>query len=108
MLYDVPKEDIAKAIGKELGVSHELMYSLTRDHQGALGRSLAAYLGRKLSGYSIVDMARHFERDPSVISQQVVKAERLLLEDGKLAKRIDRVEKELILGRKKKYLVTNA
>jgi putative transposase len=107
-LYDIPKEDIAEAIGRELGISHELMYSLTRDRQGALGRSFAAYLGRKLCGYSIVDMARHFERDPVVISQQVEKAERLMLEDGKLAKRIDRVEKELIRGRKKKYFVTNA
>jgi len=108
LLYDVPKEDIAEAIGRELGISHELMYSLTRDRQGALGRSLTAYLGRKLGGYAIVDMARHFERDPVVISQQLAKAERLISADGKLAQRIDRVEKGLVQGRKKKYFVTNA
>ena len=37
-------------------------------------------------------MARHFERDPMVISQAVAKAERLILGDGKLAKRLSTVK----------------
>jgi putative transposase len=108
LLYDIPMKDIAEAVGEEMGISLERIYSLTRDRQGAQGRGLAAYLGRKLSGHAVIDMARYFKRNPIVISQAVAKAERWISGDKKFGKRIERVEKELVRRRKRKYLVTNA
>ncbi len=47
--WDISMEDIVKKVGERLGIPWERMYSLTRERQGAYGRGVVGYLGRKLA-----------------------------------------------------------
>jgi len=108
VLYEVSIEEITREVGKHIGIPLDRIGSLSRNRDGAYGRSLVAYLARKLSGDLIKDIAGYFHKEPATISLGVAKVERLLMRDGSLAERMDQVEKNLIEGRKKKYLITNA
>ena len=45
--YDIPFEEIVSAGGSTLDVSRDLFYSVTRNRQGAWGRAVTPYVGRK-------------------------------------------------------------
>jgi len=108
VLYEIPLEDIVMEVGKVVGIAPDRMYSLSRDRQGAFGRGLAAYLARKLSGYRVKDVARHFHREPVAISQGMMKVEHRLRADEDLAQQVEMMERELTKNRRKKYVITNA
>lgn len=51
-VYKIPLEDMIEAIEAQFRIRKSLLYSSSRNRQGALGRSLVAYLGRRWAGYS--------------------------------------------------------
>jgi REP element-mobilizing transposase RayT len=106
--YEIPLEDIVMGVGKTTGITSGQIHSLRRDRRGAFGRSLVAYLARKLSGYLIKDVAVYFHREPAMISQGIMKTENLLQADESLVKKVEMIERKLIRNRRKKYLITNA
>jgi len=108
VFYEIPIEEIVKEVGKNIGITEDRICSLSRDRKGAYGRSLVAYLARKLSGCLLKDIARYFRREPMTISQGVAKVERVFGGDEDLAKKLGQIEKKLIEKRRKKYLITNA
>jgi REP element-mobilizing transposase RayT len=69
-LYDIPLDHITLMVSNVTGISQEKLHSLTRDRKGAYGRSLVAYLARKVSGQLVKDIARHFKREPMTISPE--------------------------------------
>jgi len=66
-VYEITLEEIVSQVGSTLGLPMELLYSHTRNRQGAWGRAVCAYLGRKLGGYQIREIAERFNRDPVAV-----------------------------------------
>jgi chromosomal replication initiation ATPase DnaA len=91
-----------------MGIAQDRLYFLTRDRKGAYGRVLFAYLGRKLSGYLVKDISHDFRREPMTIIEAVMRLERLMEKDEDLARKVNVMEKDLVKGRKRKYLITDA
>jgi len=94
-----------EAIEGRFKIRRSLVYSFSRNREGALGRSLVAYLGRRWAGYSLRVVADHFGRDPVVISVGVKRLEERLGADRGFSQRVEILEKNLI--RNKKILKVN-
>ncbi len=108
VLFDIPLEEIVMEVGGQIGVRRDQFYSLGRERRGAYGRGIVAYLARKLGGYLVKEIAEYFRREPMTISGAIIKVEDQIQRDGALAKRIGLLERDLIKGRRKKYLITVA
>jgi chromosomal replication initiation ATPase DnaA len=91
-----------------MGIPRDQVYSLTRGRKGAWGRNLAAYLARKLAGFRVIEVARHFKREPMTISLGVKKVENLLQREKAMAKKVEIMERNLMEKSKKKYFITIA
>jgi putative transposase len=104
-LYNIPIGEIVSEVSSVLNISPDLFYTPTRNRQGALGRSIVGYLGRKLRGHQIKGTAEHFNRDPVVISQGIQRLENRLSERKGLAKTIISIEKSLIQNSSSKILI---
>ena len=50
-VYNITLGEIVSEVSTVLNISTDLFYSPTRNRQGALGRSIVGYLGRKLGGH---------------------------------------------------------
>ena len=107
-VYDIPLRDIALEVSEATGIPQDRLYSLARNRRGAFGRSVVAYLARKVSGYSVKDIAQHFRREPMTISQAIIKLEDLIQRDKDLGKTIESIESTLKKKGVKKYLITIA
>jgi hypothetical protein len=108
IIYDIPMDEIVLEVSNTTGITEDKLYSLTRARRGAYGRSLVAYLARKVSGYLVKDIAEHFRRKPVTISQAIIKMENLIQKDKKIEKMVKYMERNLIKNKKKKYLITTA
>jgi chromosomal replication initiation ATPase DnaA len=106
--WDISLEKIVLEVLRETGIPRDQVYSLTRGRKGALGRHLAAYLARKLAGFRVIEVARHFHREPMTLSLGVKKVESLLQNDKALAKKVEIMERNLTEKSKKKYFITIA
>ncbi len=107
-VYDISIAEIVSEVSFVLKIPSDLIYSDSRNRQGALGRAVVGYVGRKLAGHRVKVVAEHFHRDPVVISQRMQKLEERLREDGTLQGVVKGVEKTLTRDRKRKYLFTYA
>ncbi len=106
--WEISLEKIVLEVLREMGIPRDQVYSLTRGRKGALGRNLAAYLARKLAGFRVIEVARHFNREPMTISLGVKKVENLLQREKAMAKKVEIMERNLMEKSKKKYLITIA
>ena len=104
-LYDISLGEIVSEVSSVLNVSTDLFHSSTRNRQGALGRAVVGYIGRKLGGYQIRAVAEHFNRDPVVISQGIRRLESKLIEGKGFAKTMISIEKSLIQNSSRKILI---
>jgi hypothetical protein len=87
--------EIVSAVSSVLTIPRELLYSRSRNRQGAWGRSVTGYVARRLSNYQIKTIAEHFGRDPAGISRGINRLEQMLRQDEAIAKKIARVEEIL-------------
>jgi hypothetical protein len=106
--WDISLERIVLEVLREMGIPRDQVYSLSRGRKGALGRNLAAYLARRLAGFRVIEVARHFNREPMTLSLGVQKVESLLQSDRGLAKKVERMERNLKEKSKRKYFITIA
>jgi len=104
-VYDIPLAHIASEVSSALHLPPDLLYSLTRNRQGALGRAVTGYVGRKLGGYQIKATAAHFHRDPVVISQGIKRLENKLKEEKGFVKTVIDIEQSLIGKSSRKILI---
>ena len=100
--YDISLDEIVSTTSRTMNIPVEMFYTPSRNRQGALGRSVAGYLARKLANIRVKSVAGHFERDPVVISQGINKLEKRLLDEKEIKKVMTRLEKDLTEGRKRK------
>jgi hypothetical protein len=108
LVYDIPIEIIAQEVSRATGVAQGKLYSLSRSREGAYGRSMVGYLARLISGYMVTDVARHFQRSSTRMSQAVIQFENELRKDEHLRKTIEKLKEKLIKKGKKKYFITIA
>ena len=106
--WEVPMERIVREVIQGMKISRDRLYSLTRDRQGAYGRSLVAYLARKLAGFRVNEIAQHFNRGSMSICWGVRKVEKTLQEDKEFSTAVEIMEKNLIEKSRKKYFITIA
>ena len=104
LVYELPIEEIVSAVEYTLGIAKYIFYSFTRSRQGAWGRAVVAFLGKKWGGYQLKRFAEHFKRDPVVMSKGVRGVEKKLTEDGAFARSVERMEKILIQNKRPKIV----
>jgi putative transposase len=105
-IYDITIVEIVSAVSSVLEISPDLIYSGSRNRQGALGRAVVGYVGRRLAGHRVKAVAVHFHRDPVAITQGMQKLEVRLQKDRAFQGVVKGIEETLTRGRKKKYLFT--
>ena len=104
LVYELPIEEIVSAVEYTLGIAKYIFYSFTRSRQGAWGRAVVAFLGKKWGGYQLKRFAEHFKRDPVVMSKGVRGVEKKLAEDKAFARSVERMEKNLIQDKRSKIV----
>lgn len=106
--YDLPVEEIVAEVSRRMEIPRERMFSLTRDRQGAWGWGLVAYLRRKLGGCRVKDLADFWGREPTTLNEEIGKVEERANADEGFRHAVERMEKNFIRNRRKKYLITVA
>jgi len=104
-VYDISLGQIVSEVSSALHLPTDLLYSLTRNRQGALGRAVTGYVGRKLGGYQIKATATHFHRDPVVISQGIKRLENTFKEEKGFVTTVHDIEQSLIQKSNRKILI---
>jgi chromosomal replication initiation ATPase DnaA len=84
------------------------LYSDRRDRKVAGVRGLVSYLARRISGYTVKEIADHFRRSSVTISEAIEKVEDLLRKDKAFERKLNLLSQNLIKGRKRKYRITEA
>jgi chromosomal replication initiation ATPase DnaA len=69
---------------------------------------MVAYLARRISGYTVGEIADHFRRSSVTVSEAITQVEDLLRKDVTFAKVLEVLKENLIKGRKRKYRITEA
>ena len=69
---------------------------------------MAAYLARRISEYTVKEIADHFLRSSVTVSEAIRKVEDLLRKDDTFANRLELLIGNLIKRRKRKYRITEA
>ena len=106
LIYDVVYSNMSPELPNELFTysrdvpMSSLLYSPNRNREGALGRAVVAYLGRKWAGFSFRAAAEHFRRDPVVISGVIRRLEQRIERDRDYCRRVEILEKNLIRNKK--------
>jgi hypothetical protein len=107
-VYDIPLEVLSHEVSRAVGITESKMQSATRDRGGVRGRSIVAYLARKIAGYTVKEIANYFKRSAVTIGEGIVKVEELVREDKSFEKALKRMEENVVKGRKRKYRVSVA
>jgi hypothetical protein len=63
-------------------------------------------LSRRISGYTVKELADHFQRSPVTIGEAIMKVEDLFKRDKLFEKAIKSMEENLVKGRKRKYCIS--
>ncbi|HOD36773.1 MAG TPA: transposase [Syntrophales bacterium] len=88
-----------------LKIDRILFYSATRNRDGALGRAVVGYLGRKIFGYANSVIASQFRKDPATLSCGVRRVEERLMREISFAKLIEKLEDALVQDRDKYQII---
>jgi len=107
-VYDVALEAISERAGRAMGIKVEKLHSVTREREGACGRGLVVYMAKRISDYTIKELADYFRRSAATISEAIVKVEDHLEKDKALEKTVSITRMKLIEGRKRKYRISDA
>jgi chromosomal replication initiation ATPase DnaA len=104
-VYDIPLAEIVSEVSSALDISTDFLCSPNRNREGALGRAVVGYVGRKLGGHQIRRIAEHFKRDPVVMSQGTKRLEDKLGDGEGFAKTISNIERSLIRNSSRRILI---
>ena len=95
---EISIERLITAVSNILGIERILLYSATRGREGALGRAVVGYLGRKICGYENSLIASHFRRDPATLSCGVRSVMERITREESFARLMKKLEDALIQG----------
>lgn len=63
-------------VERSYGIPASVVRGISRNRNGALGRSIVGYLGRKLAGYPLSSISEYFRRDSVSLCQGISKMEK--------------------------------
>lgn len=99
MMDDLPRllsvARIQHRVASAFDVSMHDMISARRDRRTAVARHAAMYLARKLTRYSLPQIARCFDRDHTTVLTAIKACEGRMVRHAGLLQTIDRLENEL-------------
>jgi chromosomal replication initiation ATPase DnaA len=75
---------------------------MTRNREGAWGRGIVGYVGKKLCGYTSKSLAEYFDRDPVAMSRGIGKVEARAGSDKDFEAKLWRLEEVITLGKNRK------
>ena len=101
-IYDISIQELVVQVSSAFGMPMETVCSMTRNREGAWGRGIVGYLGKKLCGYSVKSLAEYFHRDPVAMSRGMGKVERRMGADKDLKTKLRKLEEAITLDRKRK------
>jgi REP element-mobilizing transposase RayT len=101
-VYDISIQELVAHVSSALSMPVETVCSLTRNREGAWGRAIVGYVGKKLCGYSNKSFAEYFHRDPVAISRGIGKVEGRMGADKNFKAKLRRLEEVITLDRKRK------
>ena len=104
----IPTLETISRVARAIGSEEDELHSGRRGRQGSRGRGMVAYLARRLSRYTVREIADHFRRSSVTVSEAIMKVEDLLRKDIAFAKALGLLSENLIKGRKRKYRITEA
>ncbi len=107
-IYEIPLEEIAREVSEAIEVRGDDLYSARRGREAAGVRGVVSYPARKISGYSLKEIADHFRRSSITISEGIRKVEDLLRMDKAFRRQLTFLSQKLVKGRKRKYRITEA
>ncbi len=101
-VYDISIQELVGRVSSVVGISAKTVCSMTRNREGAWGRAIVAYVGKKLCGYSNKSFAEYFHRDPVAMSRGIAKVEGKAGSDKDFEAKLRRLEGMITLGQKGK------
>ena len=101
-VYDILIQELVGRISSVFGMSVETICSMTRNREGAWGRGIVGYVGKRLCGYSNKSFSECFYRDPVVISRGIAKVEGKIGSDKDFEAKLRRLERVITLGQRRK------
>jgi REP element-mobilizing transposase RayT len=100
--YDLSIQELVAHVGSVFDISVETICSMSRNREGAWGRGMVGYVGRRLCGYSNKSFAEYFHRDPVAVSRGIAKVEEKIRLDKRFEITLQRLEEEVVRGAKRK------
>jgi REP element-mobilizing transposase RayT len=101
-VYDISIQELVGRISSSFGISVATVCSMTRNREGAWGRGIVGYVGKKLCGYSNKSFAEYFHRDPVAMSRGIGNVEASMGADKTFETKLRKLEGTITLGRKLK------
>jgi chromosomal replication initiation ATPase DnaA len=101
-VYDISIQELVAHVSSAFGMPVETVCSMTRNREGAWGRAIVGYMGKKLCGYSIRSLAEYFQRDPVAMSRGIGKVEGRMGADKDFEAKLRELEGKIKLDRKRK------
>jgi putative transposase len=101
-VYDISIQELVVHVTLVFGMPVETVCSMTRNREGAWGRAIVGYMGKKLCGYSNKSFAEYFHRDPVAMSRGIAKVERKMRVDKAFETKLRKLEGAITLGQKRK------
>jgi hypothetical protein len=95
-------------LGRVMGIGEDELHSMRRGREGAKGRGMVAYVARKISGYTVREIADHFRRSSVTVGEATMKVEEDLRKGRKFAKELKLLADDLVKGRRRNYRITEA
>ena len=100
--YNISVQELVVHVSSAFGMPMQIVCSMTRNREGAWGRAIVGYMGKKLCGYSIRSLAEYFHRDPVAMSRGMGKVEGRVGADKDFEVKLRELEGAITLGRKRK------
>jgi REP element-mobilizing transposase RayT len=101
-VYDISIQELVVDVSSAFGVGAGRIWSMTRNREGAWGRGIVGYMGKKLCGYSVKSLAEYFQRDPVAMSRGMGKVERRMEADKDFEAKLRELEGAITQGRKRR------
>lgn len=106
--YEIPLEVICRKVSRAMMAEEDELYSSRRDRKVAGVRGVVSYLARRISGYTVKEIADYFRRSSATISEAIEKVEDLYRKDKTFARELNLLLQNLIKGGKRRYRITEA
>jgi chromosomal replication initiation ATPase DnaA len=101
-IYNISIQELVGRVSTNFGIPVETVCSMSRNREGAWGRGIVGYLGKRLSDYSNKSLAEYFHRDPVAMSRGIAKVEERIRLYKDFEANLRKLEEVVTMGQKRK------